>query len=138
VFDQSKIAALIDKRDPTRNSMTGSDLNPNEALGTSKGKAGSNVATWGAMFKQQVDRCWKKPYGGIEAQQVEAEFSIALKKDGTLEATPVAIGRPTTPYQRVYQESGLRAIIDCQPYKLPPQMFDEWKSFNPYFTEKIT
>jgi len=136
VFDQSKIAALIDKRDPSRQSITGETLNSNAALGLAKGSSTANIATWGAMFKSQVDRCWKKPYGGVEAQMAEAEFSISLKRDGTLEATPVTVGRPSNPFQRVYQESGLRAIIDCQPYKLPPQFFDEWKSFNPFFTEK--
>ncbi len=67
-FDQSKIAALLDKRDPTRQAMTGDTLNSNAALGLSKGKAADNSATWGAMFQSQVERCWKKPYGGIEAK----------------------------------------------------------------------
>src|SRR5665213_3636422 len=79
-FDQSKIAALLDKRDPTRQAVTGDTLNSNAALGLSKGKAADNSATWGALFKEQVLRCWKKPFGGIEAQRVEAEFSIKLKK----------------------------------------------------------
>ena len=89
VFDQSKIAALLDKRDPSRQAVTGDTLNSNAALGFDKGKAADNSATWGAMFKEQVQRCWKKPYGGIEAKMVEADFGIKLKKDGSLEAMPV-------------------------------------------------
>ncbi|WP_426437351.1 cell envelope integrity protein TolA [Bradyrhizobium genosp. P] len=135
-FDQSKIAALLDKRDPTRAAATGDTLNSNASLGTSKGKAADNSATWGAMFKQQVERCWKKPYGGIEAQQTESVFDIKLKRDGTLEGMPVPEGTPATPYLRVYQESALRAIIECQPYKLPAAFFDEWKYFAPVFTER--
>ena len=69
--------------------MTGDTLNSNAALGLAHGKAADNSATWGAMFKQQVERCWKKPYGGIEAQKTEAAFSIRLKRDGTLEGMPV-------------------------------------------------
>jgi hypothetical protein len=135
-FDQSKIAALLDKRDPSRQAVTGDTLNSNAALGLAHGKAADNSATWGAMFKSQVERCWKKPYGGIEAQMVEAEFSIKLKRDGSLEATPAAMGAPSTPYLRVYQESALRAIIECQPYNLPAAYFDEWKYFSPVFTER--
>jgi colicin import membrane protein len=90
------------------------------------------------MFRSQVERCWKKPYGGIEARTTQAIFSIKLKRDGTLEATPVAISNPTTPYFRVYQESAMRAIIECQPYNLPAQFFDEWKFFEPVFTENQT
>jgi colicin import membrane protein len=137
-FDQSKIAALLDKRDPTHAAVTGDTLNANAALGTAKGKAADNSATWGAMFKQQVERCWKKPYGGIEAQQTEVSFAIKLKRDGTLEGMPVPEGTAGTPYLRVYQESALRAIIACQPYNLPAAFFDEWKYFAPVFTERKT
>ena len=137
-FDQSKIAALLDKRDPTRQAATGDTLNSNAALGMAKGAAADNSATWGAMFKQQVERCWKKPYGGIEAQKSEAVFAIRLKRDGSLEGMPVPEGTPATPYLRVYQESALRAIIECQPYRLPAAFFEEWKYFAPVFTEQKT
>lgn len=137
-FDQSKIAALLDKRDPTRQAATGDTLNSNAALGMAKGAAADNSATWGTMFKQQVERCWKKPYGGIEAQKSEAAFAIRLKRDGSLEGMPVPEGTPATPFLRVYQESALRAIIECQPYKLPAAFFEEWKYFAPVFTEQKT
>jgi outer membrane biosynthesis protein TonB len=137
-FDRSKIAALLDKRDPSRQAATGETLNSNASLGLAKGAAADNSATWGSMFKQQVERCWKKPYGGIEQQKSEAVFAIRLKRDGTLEGAPVPEGTPSTPYLRVYQESALRAIIECQPYRLPAAYFDEWKYFAPVFTEQKT
>ena len=135
-FDQSKIAALLDKRDPARQATTGDTLNSNAALGLAKGRSADNSATWGTMFQKQVERCWKKPYGGIESQNPEAAFTIRLKRDGTLEGRPVPEGSPATPYLQVYQESALRAIIECQPYNLPPDYFDEWKYFTPVFTER--
>jgi outer membrane biosynthesis protein TonB len=135
-FDQTKIAALLDKREPTRQAVAGDTINSQAALGTAKGSAADNSATWGAMFRQQVERCWKKPYGGIESQNPEAAFSIRLKRDGTLEAMPAPEGAPATPYLKVYQESALRAIIECQPYNLPAAYFDEWKFFAPVFTER--
>jgi colicin import membrane protein len=135
-FDQSKIAALLDKREPARQATTGDTLNSNAALGLAKGRSADNSATWGTMFQSQVERCWKKPYGGIESQNPEAAFTIRLKRDGTLEGMPVPEGTPATPYLRVYQESALRAIIECQPYNLPPAYFDEWKYFTPVFTER--
>src|SRR5919206_3194849 len=135
-FDQSKIAALIDKRDPARQAATGETLNSNASLGLSKGRAGDNSATWGSMFRRQVENCWKKPYGGIEQERPEVAFNIRLKKDGTLEAMPVPDGTPPTAYARAYSESALRAIIQCQPYNLPAQFFDEWKAFTPVFQER--
>jgi hypothetical protein len=136
-FDQNQIAALLDKRDPTRQAATGDTLNSNAALGMAKGAAADNSATWGSMFKQQVERCWKKPYGGLESQKPEVAFAIRLKRDGTLEGSPVPEGVPATPFLRVYQESALRAIIECQPYKLPAAFYEEWKYFAPVFKEKV-
>jgi outer membrane biosynthesis protein TonB len=137
-FDQSKMAALLDKRDPSRQAVAGDTLNSHAALGLAKGTAADNSATWGSMFRQQVERCWKKPYGGIEVQKSEAAFAIRLKRDGTLEGMPAPEGTPATPYLRVYQESALRAIIECQPYNLPAAYFEEWKYFTPVFTERKT
>ena len=137
-FDQSKIAALLDKRDPSRAAITGDSINAQAALGTAKGKAADNSATWGALFKSQVERCWKKPYGGVEAQQIETSFTIKLKRDGSLEAMPVPLPGSSSAYFRVYQESAMRAIIECQPYNLPAAYFDEWKFFEPVFTEKFS
>jgi outer membrane biosynthesis protein TonB len=138
VFDQTRIAELLDKRDPTRAAVTGAALNSNAALGLSHGQAADNSATWGAMFQSQVEKCWKKPYGGLESQNPQAVFDIRLKRDGTLEVPPVPVGTPATPYLRVYQESALRAIIECQPYSLPAAYFDEWKYFEPVFAERKT
>ncbi|MES2752107.1 MAG: cell envelope integrity protein TolA, partial [Pseudomonadota bacterium] len=127
-----------DKRDPSRQSITGAAINPEPSLGTARGRAADNSATWGALFRQQVERCWKKPYGGVEAQKIEAVFTIKLKRDGTLETMPVPLPGGSSQYFRVYQESAQRAIIECQPYNLPPAFFDEWKFFEPAFTEKFS
>src|SRR5262249_32921382 len=54
-YDQSQIAALLDKRDPSRQAAAGETLNSNASLGLSKGRAADNSATWGAMFRRQVE-----------------------------------------------------------------------------------
>ena len=134
VFDQSKIAALLDKRDPSHQAVTGDTINSNAALGTSKGKAADNSARWGALFKEQVDRCWKKPYGGVEAKDFYMEVRIKLRQDGSLEAAPVPLTEPRDSYQRIFLESALRATIECAPFRLPPAFFEEWKDFIPQFS----
>jgi len=106
----------------------GDALNSNAALDSS--------ITWAALFKEQISRCWKKPNGEIETQRVQVEFSIKLKKDGTLEAMPLVVTKPTSEYQRAFMESGLRAIVDCAPYRLPQASFEEWKFFNPVFDSR--
>lgn len=98
-------------------------------------QAAEAASTWGALFKSQVERCWNKPPEAPVAIQLEAAFTIRLKRDGTLEGMPAPKGTPATPYLRIYQESALRAIIECQPYNLPVAYFNEWKLFTPVFSE---
>jgi colicin import membrane protein len=132
-FDSQKIAALLDKRDVSREAIAGAQINDQRALGKSTGTSMSNAATWGAMFKQQVERCWNKPYGRFDQQKMEAIFSIRLKRDGTLEAQPRTVGGTG---DSIYQESAYRAIIACAPYNLPAAMYDEWKFFEPVFEDR--
>lgn len=135
VFDQNQIAALLDKRDPMRQAATGDTLNSKGALGKANASAANNSATWGAMFKEQVERCWNKPYGNLDAMRKEAAFSIKLKRDGTLEAAPQPLDSNADPAFRVFQESAYRAIIACQPYRLPAQWYEEWRFFEPVFDD---
>lgn len=90
---------------------------------------------WGPIFTSQVGRCWKKPKLSADAAKAEAVFSIKLTRDGKLEGPPVPEKAPTTPDQRLLQESGLRALFACQPYKLPADFYEEWKHFAPVFTD---
>ena len=96
----------------------------------------NNSQTWGAMFKTQVERCWKKPSAQSELKLPEAVLRVKLRRDGSLETAPVATANAATPYLKTYQESALRAINQCQPYKLPEVYYDEWKFFEPTFREQ--
>jgi hypothetical protein len=100
--------------------------------------ATDNSAIWGSLFKNQIARCWRKPEGGPETPQFEAEFEIKLERNGTLAATPIAKTSPASEYQRAFIESGLHAIIRCAPYKLPQASFDEWKMFFAVFGNRET
>lgn len=107
------------------------------SLPVNRAAPASNVVTWGAMFKAQVERCWKKPSGGVEALTTEAVFSVKLKRDGTLAEAPINVGQSiVTPYARQYRDSALKAIVGCAPYNLPAAYFEEWKYFEPVFTER--
>lgn len=129
-FDREKISSLISQRDPTRQAVTGSELNANAALGTVNGSADRNVANWASMFQDQVDRCWKPPF--VDSNPVIL-INIRLSRDGNLEGAPVLVSSADTPLLRAYQESALRAIVACQPYRLPPALYEDWKYFQPAF-----
>lgn len=95
-----------------------------------------NPIPWAKMFQIQVERCWKKPVRGSDDPIPQAVFAMRLKRNGTLDGTPVPEEAPTTPFLQAYQDSALRAIVECQPFKLPAALFDEWKYFAPVFTDR--
>ena len=71
----------------SRNAATGDDAEFQRGAGPRRRARPRTIPRPGARCSSsQVERCWKKPYGGIEAQMTEAIFSIKLKSDGTLEA----------------------------------------------------
>jgi len=130
VFDQSRIAALLDKRDPTRQSITGAALNASASLGTHSGAADTNVATWKGAFVTAVRRCFNFPYNGEDADKFEADIDIQMRLDGTLASEPVivAIRGPSRSIGAAMAESAKRAIVQCQTYAfLPKQQYDTWK-----------
>jgi len=130
VFDQSKIAALLDKRDPAHQAVTGDVINPNAALGTRTGNANAMVATWQGAFVSAVKRCFNFPYNGQDADQFEVDMDIQLRRDGTVASTPVivAVRGPSKSVGNAMAESARRAVEQCQAYAfLPKDQYDTWK-----------
>lgn len=130
VFDQSKIANLIDKRDPTRQSITGAALNPTSSLGTATGNSDTRVATWKGAFVRAVKTCFNFPYNGQDADQFEVDIDINMKPDGTLASTPVvvAVRGPSKSVAEALGESARRAVQQCQAYSfLPKEQYETWK-----------
>ena len=94
----------------------------------------SHASVWGPMFRSQVQRCWKKPYGGDAT--VEASLRIKLTRDGSLMEEPSADSAATSDYVAAYQKSAIKALNASQPYRLPIEYYDEWKHFVPVFSER--
>jgi colicin import membrane protein len=130
VFDQSKIASLLDKRDPSHQAVTGDIINPNAALGTRTGNANAMVANWKGAFVGAVRRCFNFPYNGQDADQFEVDIDIQLRRDGTVASEPVivAVRGPSSSVGHAMAESARRAVVQCQAYAfLPKDQYDTWK-----------
>lgn len=130
VFDRSKIAALLDKRDPTRELITGAALNSSASMGLHSGNSETMVATWKGAFVAAVRRCFNFPYNGQDADQFEADIDIQMRPDGTVAAEPVivAVRGPSRSIGTAMAESAKRAIVQCQSYAfLPKQQYETWK-----------
>jgi len=130
VFDQSRIAALIDKRDPTRQSIVGAALNPTSSLGMATGNSDTRVATWKGAFVAAVRRCFNFPYNGQDADQFEVDIDIQLRRDGSVASQPVIISvrGPSRSVADAMGESARRAVEQCGAYTfLPKEQYESWK-----------
>lgn len=120
-FDQSKIAALLDKRDPSRQATAGDVLNTNSSFGTSSGQAQRLTMSWVGALQARIKQCWNVPAGVRDAENIEIRVYFELRKDGTVASQPRLLEGPRNAAGPAIAESAIRAIQQCQPYSfLPP------------------
>ena len=137
-FDTETIAALVDKRDPTRQAYAGDTLNSAPSLGTAKGTASTLSASYLSALVDRIHTCWNNDGGGFQDDDVRIPITLTFKPDGTLAAAPLIETEPRSPRERAVFEGATRAIIACQPYTMLPQArYAEWKQLPFMFVSKV-
>jgi colicin import membrane protein len=126
-FDASKVAALLDKRDPTRLAAAGDAVNTTPSLGARTGSASQLTQSEIDALRAQIQQCWNPPAGATDAKDLIVQIRLQLNQDGSLTVDPTLVNRGSHPFFRVAAESALRAIRRCQPYKLPIAKYDVWR-----------
>ncbi|OYQ28194.1 hypothetical protein CHU93_09505 [Sandarakinorhabdus cyanobacteriorum] len=136
-LDTSSLASLIDKSLPKA---------PKKTLDTSKLAKDINAAapakaaidpraaaTLAQSIRAQVAPCWNPPVGGRDVRRMTVVVSVQYGRDGRVIGLPVA-GTPTgmtaanADYARAFAETARRAVLRCQPLKLPPDLYELWQS----------
>jgi hypothetical protein len=86
-------------------------------------------------LKSQMRRCWSPPTGAPDARDLIVDFDLSLNPDGTvgrLQMTPgTAAAAAGNAYTRAASEASSRAVYQCQPYRLPPDRYAQWREINP-------
>lgn len=147
-FDANRIAALLN-RDPTAGerpqqegprrawrqpstleeqaSGAAPDAPRREAYGAPEGRdqrmGGDDIAA----FRAQISRCWSPPVGGLGGDAIIVKLRIMLNEDGTLTRPPELANDFNSPFFRPAADSAIRAVLQCQPYRLPPEKFSQWR-----------
>jgi len=130
-FNPDKIAALLDKRDPTRKSVTGAELNSAPSLGTASGAAAQLSQSEIDALKARLYALWSPPAGAQDASQVQIMIRIRFKRDGTLAAGPQVITSGSGPVFNAMRDSAVRAVLVGQPYTmLRPDHYDTWQEID--------
>ncbi|HWK93984.1 MAG TPA: protein TolA [Pseudolabrys sp.] len=136
-FDANKIAALLDKRDPTRSAATGSEINRNASLGAANANAARLTQSEIDAFRRRVASCWTIPVGAEGADNLKVVFRVQFRRDGTVERGPDPVEGSASPYGPAFADSGRRAILQCQPYTmLRQEHYDSWKDIEIGFTPR--
>jgi colicin import membrane protein len=136
-YDPTRIAALLDKRDPQRHAAAGETLSQNPGLGKSQGNASVlSQSELDAMRKALYD-CWTVPVGASNASNLHVVIRVLFKRDGTVAAQPTLVAGTASPFGPAMAESAKRAILQCQPFKmLRPETYELWKDIEITFDPK--
>jgi colicin import membrane protein len=127
-FDASRIAALLDKRDPQRHAATGDTLSNKPSLGTAAGTAVALSQNEIDALRARLRQCWNVPVGVAEARDLVVTVRIQFKQDGSLSTEPRLMNSAGHPAFVAASESALRAVRSCAPYTfLPAAKYDAWK-----------
>ena len=126
-FDPRKVAALLDKRDPTRLAAAGAALNTTASLGAPRGNATQLSQNELDALKARISQCWAMPSSN-DASRMVIDVRMQLRRDGSLEVSPTVETPIASPLARSIAESAVTAIRKCAPYSfMPVAKYENWK-----------
>ena len=148
-FDPNNIAALLNRlpnapvepqprveRFARRNE---SPVAPSQQLGQRDGRDQQLSVTerdrlLGSLTRQ-IEGCWSPPTGVREARNLVPRMRFSLRRDGSLLGQPEVLNGQGSELFLAAQTAAMRAIYECQPYRLPPELYSAWRdvilSFDP-------
>jgi colicin import membrane protein len=136
-FDQSKIAALLDKRDPTRQSITGAALNSSASLGSTHGNAPTLSQSELDAMRARLASLWNVQPGVEHPEELYVTVRIRLNPDRRLAAPPEVVSTGNSPRYQAAADAAVRAVLQGQPYTmLRDETYDQWKYMDIDFDPK--
>jgi colicin import membrane protein len=136
-FDQAKIAALLDKRDPTRQAITGAALNSSASLGTTRGTAATLSQSELDAMRARLASLWNVQPGVEHPEELYVTVRIRLTPDRRLAAPPQVVSTGSSPRYQAAADAAVRAVLQGQPYTmLRDETYDQWKYMDIDFDPK--
>lgn len=91
-------------------------------------------------IRRQFEACWSLPAGARDAQNLVVDVWVSVSPEGGVRQARVveAERMARDPFYRAAAESALRAVLNprCNPLKLPPGKYEQWKTFTLSFNPK--
>jgi len=95
-----------------------------------------------AEIRRQVKPYWKSPTGA-DVEQLRTFVDVQLSQSGAIIGTPeifntTGVTASNRAQVRLHQELAIRAIKLAAPFKLPPDLYDGWKSLRISFDKRLS
>lgn len=133
-FDPDRIAALIDKT-PRKQAPPeipeAPQVQPKITSRTAPPLEGQPLTLSEVdALRAQIQRCWIVQAGARYAEDLVVTLRVFLNSDGSLRSAPQIVDDSrlaTDPYFRAAAESAVRAVLKCEPFKMPVTKYDRWR-----------
>ncbi len=132
-LDTNRLAALLDKTpDPKQAAAANPNVDPNsKAKGPVRGAAegrdqtisASEASFLAGLMRQAVSRCWNINAGLDGIQNMVVKIDVKLTQSGEISGQPRVVNPQASPVFRDAADSAMRALLQCQPYTLPPDKY---------------
>ena len=133
-FNPQRIAALLDKRDPTRQAATGDAINRTASLGIPTGTAATLSQNELDALRARLKQNWSVP---PVAEKVVIRMVIRLTPDGRLASPPQVMTRGSGAAFEAFRDSAVRAVMVSQPFNmLRRETYETWREIDIDFDER--
>jgi len=131
-FDADQIKALLDKQ----KSSGGAQSQQTAGFGAEEARNPTQMMTQSELdaLRAQVQRCWNLPVGWTNPAEVTVTIRFKLNQDGTVNGIPSIEQYPASQYGTVAAEGAVRAVLQCGPYQLPIEKYDQWSEVQMRFS----
>ncbi|MBJ3776925.1 cell envelope integrity protein TolA [Acuticoccus mangrovi] len=123
-FDADRLSQLINRTAPSG----GGSGSAQASLGSESGRAQASL-TLSEMdaLRAQMQRCWNPPIGIEGGQDLVVTVQIRLAPDGSVVEIKQIGAQGLGALYDVAADAARRAVVQCQPYRLPPAKYEVWK-----------
>lgn len=123
-FNADRLSQLINRTDPTG----GGSGSAEASVGTDSGRAAAAL-TLSEMdaLRAQMQRCWNPPIGLAAGDELVVIVQIRLAPDGSVVNIDQVGAQNVGRLYDVAADAARRAVLQCQPYRLPTSKYDAWK-----------
>ena len=133
-FDADRIAVLGDKTPRKRSAPDAPETprTPPEVTSRTAQPLEGQPLTLSEVdaLRAQIERCWIVQAGARYAEDLVVKIRVFLRPDGSLRREPQIVddGRMAAdPFFRAAAESAVRAVLKCEPFKMPIAKHHRWR-----------